>query len=124
MSEGAFLIGNGQITRIEGQRGTTPDCPEALFKKTSVVRLRRRKHLSHLPEKGAVVAVVPPGFSPDHALDDLWGRPRRLMHQVPAKKVTYIIAFEGDTKPHLMHERDLIATDDPPAEIGFAASYP
>ncbi len=121
MTEGAFLIGNGQLTKLEGQRGTTPECPEAKFQKAGVVRVRRLAHLKHLPERGAVVAVVPPGFSPDHAWDDLCGRPRRLMHQVPARIVRYIVAFEGDQTPHLLRERDLLPTDEPPAEISFAA---
>jgi hypothetical protein len=120
MREGVFLIGNGMVTVLEGERGVTPECPEAKFQRNAVVRIRRLKHLRRLPEKGAIAAVVPPGFSPDHAWDDLRGLPRRLMHQVAARKVTYIVAFEGDPKPHLMHEADLLPTSDPPAEIGFA----
>lgn len=44
------------------------------------------------------------------------------MCRVPARTVYYIVAFEGDTRPHLMRERDLMATDDPPAEIQFATN--
>lgn len=118
--EGGFLIGpGGQFLELRGPTGVTPDCPEALFQKNAVVRVRRLEHLKHLPELGAVVAVVPPGFSPDWAWDDLCGRPRRLLHQVPTNKVQYIVAFEGDQTPHLMRERDLVATKEPPAEVSF-----
>jgi hypothetical protein len=121
MNEGAYLIGNGQITRLEGQCGTTPECPEAKFKRCDVVRVRRLKHLKHLPERGAVVAVIPPGFSPDWAWADTLGKPRPLMCQVGARTVTCIVAFEGDPKPHLLRETYLLPTDEPAAEIGFAA---
>jgi hypothetical protein len=122
MSEKVFLIGpNGQISTLTGPRGVTPECAYARFHILDVVRVRRLKHLRHLPELGAVVAVVPPGFSPDHAWDDLCGRPRRLMCQVGARIVKYIVAFEGDKAPHLMRERDLLPTDEPPAEVSFAA---
>jgi hypothetical protein len=121
VSEGAWLIGNGQILKLEGERGVTPECPEALFKVRDVVRVRRLKHLRHLPAIGAVCAVIPPGFSPDWALDDLWGRPRRLMHAVGARTITYIVAFEGDRRPHLLREKYLRKSDSPPAEIGLVA---
>ena len=123
MSE-AFIFGpGGQMARMEGPLGVTPDCPAAKFKKNEVVRVRRLKHLRHLPERGAVVAVVPPGFSPDHAWDDLRGQPRRLMHQVPARIVTYIVAFEGDQTPHLLRESYLLpAPGEPPAEVAFAST--
>ena len=114
----AFLIGpGGQMTRLEGQRGTTPECPEAKFSVRQVVRVRRLKHLRHLPVLGAIVAVVPPGFSPDHALDDLHRKPRRLLYQVPVQHVTYIVALEGDRVPHLLREAYLLPTNEPPADI-------
>lgn len=123
MSDGeAYLIGpKGQLTKLTGPRGVTPECPEAKHRVNDVVRIRRLKHLSHLPERGAVVAVVPPGFSPDWAWDDVCKRPRRLMYQAPARAVKYIVAFEGDAAPHLLKETYLLATDEPPAEISFAA---
>jgi hypothetical protein len=121
MQDGAFLIGNGQITKLEGLLGTTPECPEAKFKRLDVVRVRRLKHLKHLPDKGAVVTVIPPHFSPDWAWADTLGKPRPLMCQVGARVVTYIVAFEGDPKPHLLREAYLAPTNEPPAEISFAA---
>jgi hypothetical protein len=120
--DGAFLIGpSGQLTRLEGERGTTPECPEAKFKRSDVVKVRRLKHLKHLPAIGAVVTVIPPQFSPDWAWADTLGKPRPLMCQVGARTVTYIIAFEGDPNPHLLRESYLLPTNEPPAEIGFAA---
>ena len=70
MSASAFLIGpGGQVTKLQGPRGTTPDCPQAKFQPNEIVRIRRLRHLRHLPEIGAIAAVIPPGFSPDHAWD-------------------------------------------------------
>ena len=121
MSEGrAFLFGpGGQMQEITGPIGTTPPCPEALFKYGDVVRVRRLSYLRHLPEHGAVVAIIPPHFSPDWAWADLCGRPRPLMHQVGARVVSYLVAFEGDRTPHLLREKYLRASDQPPAEIKF-----
>lgn len=123
MSE-AFIFGpGGQMARMEGPRGVTPDCPEAKFQKNEVVRVRRLKHLRHLSERCAVVAVVPPGVSPDHVWDDLRGQPRRLMHQVPRRAVTYIVAFEGDPTPHLLRESYLLpAPGEPSANIAFVSA--
>lgn len=120
MSDNAYLIGNDQIIKLEGPRGTTPECPEAKFKRSAVVKVRRLKHLQHLPEFGAVVGIVPPGFSSDHAWDDLCGRPRRLMCQVPSRKIQYIIAFEDDPVPHVILESALLPTDQPTAEVKFS----
>jgi hypothetical protein len=97
--------------------GETPPCPQALFRARSVVRLRRRKHLAHLPEKGAVAAVVPPGFPADYALADLRKEPRPLMVTRERRAVTYIVLFEGNPTPHLLRESDLLPTDEPLAEI-------
>lgn len=116
-----FLIGpHGQISKLTGPRGETPPCPSAKFQRGFVVRVRRLKHLKHLPERGAVAAVVPPGFSSDWALDDLCGKPRRLMHQVPVRDVRYIVVFDNDPVPHLIRERDLLPSNEAPVEIGFA----
>ena len=121
MSEGAFIIGpGGQVTRIEGQRGTTPLCPDAIFKPNDVVRVRRLKHLRHLPVLGAIAVVVPPGFSADHAWDDFCGRPRRLMASAPTARVRYIVGFEGDPKPHLLAESALMPSGEPAAEVKLA----
>ena len=105
MSDGiVLLIGAGRIERITGAYGTTPDCPDAKFHAREVVLLRRMKHLAGLPDKCAIIIAIPPGFSPDHAWDDYCGRPRRLMCTVPARHVTYLVAFEGKPTPMLIRE--------------------
>jgi ATP sulfurylase len=75
-----------------------------------------------LPERGVVVVAVPPGFSPDWAMDDWWQQPRRLMCQVGKRGITYIVAFEGMTKPHLFHEKVLLPTGETSAEIKRVAA--
>lgn len=120
-----FILGpNGQISTLQGPRGTTPECPEALFKKNDVVRLRNKKHLYGLPRVGAVAAVIPKGFSPDWAMADLHGKPRPLMCQVGARSVTYIIGFEGIRTPYLFKECDLRPSGLPPAEITIEVAKP
>lgn len=103
-----------------GERGVTPSCPQALFKVGDVVRVRRLKHLRHLPDRAAVAIVVPPGFSPDHAMADAKGERRPLMHRVPLHVVTYIVAFDGDPVPHLLRERDLLPSNEAPVEIRWS----
>ena len=109
MSAGAaFLLGpGGQVSVLTGQRGTTPECPEALFKVGDVVKVRRLKHLRHLPELAAIAVVIPPGFSPDWALADWRGDPRPLMYQVGARCVTYLVGFDNNPTPYLLREGDL-----------------
>ena len=107
--DGAFLIGNGQITRLEGPHGTTPDCPEAKFQKDDVLKVRQLRGLSVAGQRGVVAAVVPPGFSACWAWADLRGDPRPLMHQVPDRAVTYILAMESG-RALLMKERYLLPT--------------
>ena len=104
---------------LQGARGTTPPCPEAKFAVQDVVKVKRRKHLAHLPSIGAIVAVVPPGFSPDWALADAAGEPRPLMCLAGEKKVTYIVAFENDLAPHLMREEDLLSTGQKSLPVEF-----
>lgn len=117
MSE-VFLIGNGEISRLIGQRGETPPCDIAKFKRGDVVRVRNLRGLQHFPREAAVVSVISPGFSPDHALADLMGEPRPLMHQIGSRVVTYILANEGDTTPYLAKEKHLLPSGKPPVEIG------
>lgn len=117
MSE-AFIIGNGQVTRIEGQRGTTPDCPEAKFERGDVVKVSRRQGCAHMPAELIVAMAIPPGFSPDFALSDLVGEPRPLMHRVGCRTISYILVREDDPKPYLLNERDLRPSNKPPIELG------
>lgn len=92
----AFLIGNGQMQRIIGQRGETPPCEAAKFKRGDVVKVRNRRALEHFPREAVVAVAIPPGFSPDFALADLVGEPRPLMAQVGARGITYqaVVSFK------------------------------
>jgi hypothetical protein len=117
-TEEAFLIGNGQIMRLEGVRGETPPCADARFKRGDVVKIRNTKALAHFPREAVVAVAIPPGFSPDHALADLVGKPRPLMAQVGARTITYILVRENDPKPYLIRERDLLPSGKEPIEIG------
>lgn len=123
MSE-TFLIGGGQIHRLVGQRGETPPCPEAKFKRGDVVRVRRNREAGHFPAKMIVLAVVPPGFSPDDAMADLLGEPRPLMKQVERRSITYIVYDEDSGKHGYLAERNLLPSDDPAVEIGTVSREP
>ena len=116
--EGAFIIGNGQVTPIHGGLHQYKAHDGAKFADNSLVKVRRLKHLKHLPETGAIVACIPAGVSVDHVWADYRGVARPLMCEVPARSAKYIVAFEGDPRPHIIRERDLTATDGV-AEIGM-----
>jgi len=124
MTGDVFLIGQGQISRIQGQRGKTPPCPEARFQRGDIVRVRNTKALAGFPREAVVAVAIPPGFSPDHALADLVDQPRPLMVQVGARCVTYILVREGDPKPYLARERDLLPSGKEPVEIGSVSVAP
>lgn len=126
MSDGsAILIGpGGQMTRIQGPRGQTPECPNAKFKRGDVVRVRRLRHLRHLPDRAAIAVAIPPGFSPDWAMADLRGAPRPLMHQVGSRSITYIVGFDSNPKPYLFNERDLLPSNEPPVDIKVEKADP
>lgn len=118
----AFLIGGGQIRRLIGQRGETPPCPEARFKRGDVVKVRRNKRVGHFPPELVVLVAVPPGFSPDDALADLVGKPRPLMKQVGSRTITYILCREADQTPYLCRENDLLPSGKSPVEIGTVST--
>ncbi|MDP1628839.1 hypothetical protein [Parvibaculum sp.] len=113
-----FLIGKGGISRLTGQRGETPPCPGAKFKRGDVVKVRRNKAVGHFPPELVVLTAVPPGFSPDWALADLVGEPRPLMCRVDERGISYILAREGDATPYRCRERDLLPSGKEPVEIG------
>jgi hypothetical protein len=117
-AEQAFLIGSGQIHRIIGERGETPPCAEAKFKRGDVVRVRRNLAVGHFPPELIVLVAIPPGFSPDDALADLLGEPRPLMKQVGRRVVSYILCREGDVTAYTCRERDLLVSGKEPVEIG------
>lgn len=116
--EQAFLIGGGKVHRLTGQKGETPSCPEAKFKRGDVVRVRRNKAVGHFPAELVVAVAIPPGFSPDYALADLVGKPRPLMCQVGSRRITYILVRENDHTPYHCGERDLMPSGKKPVEIG------
>ena len=55
----AFLIGGGEVHRIVGQRGETPSCPAAKFKRGDVVNVRRNKAVGHFPAELIVLVAIP-----------------------------------------------------------------
>lgn len=123
-AEQAFLIGGGQIHRIIGERGETPPCPDAKFKRGDVVKVRRNQSVGHFPAELIVLVAVPPGFSPDDALADLVGEPRPLMKQVGRRAVTYILCQEGSPKVYSCREWDLLPSGKEPVEIGTVSRAP
>lgn len=118
MNNKALLIGNGQVHEITGEHGETPPCPEARFQRGDVVKVRRNKTVGHFPPELVVLVAVPPGFSPDDALADLLGKRRPLMKRVGSRRITYILCREGDPKPYLCGERDLLPSGKDQIEIG------
>jgi hypothetical protein len=123
-AEQAFLIGCGQIHRLIGERGETPPCPEARFKRGDVVKVRRNRAVGHFPPELIVLVAVPPGFSPDDAMADLVGEPRPLMKQVGRRAVTYILCQEDSPKVYSCRERDLLPSGKEPVEIGTVSRAP
>jgi hypothetical protein len=122
VSEEAFLIGGGKIHRLIGERGETPPCPEAKFKRGDVVKVRRNRAVGHFPAELIVLVAIPPGFSPDDALADLVGKPRPLMKQVGRRVVSYILCREGDSTPYSCREHDLLPSGKEPVEIGTVST--
>jgi hypothetical protein len=91
-------------------RGETPPCPDAIFKRGDVVKVRNTTALAHFPREAIVASVIPPGFSPNWALADLVGEARPAMARVGARKVTYIFVVEGGAKVWRAREKDLTPT--------------
>lgn len=118
MNNGIFILGGGIVQVLHRCRGKTPACPDAKFKSGDVVRVRNLKHLKGFPREAVVAVAVPPGFSPDDALADLVGVPRPMMTSVGSRVINYILINDGDTKPYLVKERDLMPSGKPPIEIG------
>jgi len=105
-------------------RGETPACPDAVFNRGDVVRVRRRKALAHFPREAVVAVAVPPGFPAEYALADLLGEARPLIIGRPRRVVTYILVNEGDRTPYLVAEIDLYASGKPRIEIGSIKREP
>ena len=116
--EQAFLIGGGKLHLLIGQKGETPPCPEAKFKRGDVVKVRRNQAVGHFPAELVVMVAIPPGFSPDDAMADLVGDPRPFMKQVGRRVVSYILCREGDPAAYTCRERDVLPSGKEPVEIG------
>lgn len=101
--------------------GETPPCPQARFKPGDVVKVRRLHFLKHLPDRAAVALVVPPGVPPEYVMADAHGRPRPLMVTRRTRTVRYIVAFDGDPTPHLLQEKFLAPSREPPVPVEWAA---
>lgn len=121
MSE-AFLIGGGQVYRLIGERGETPPCPQAKFRRGDVVKVRRNQAIGHFPPELIVLVAIPPGFSPDDAMADLVGKPRPFMKQVGRRVVSYICCREDDQAAYICRERDLMPSGKEPVEIGTVST--
>lgn len=111
-------MGNPLLLVKDRGHGETPPCPQAKFSRGDVVKVRNTKALKHFPREAVVAVAIPPRFSPDDALADLLAEPRPVMTQVGSRAITYILVVEGDPKPYLARERDLLESDKPPVEIG------
>ena len=105
-------------------RGETPAVPAAQFKRGDVVKVRNRRSLAHFPREAVVAVAIPIGFPGEHALADLLGEPRPLMSTAPARVITYILVKEGDPKPYMAREGDLLPSGKEPVEIGSIARAP
>ena len=123
-AEQAFLIGGGKVHRLMGERGETPLCHEAKFKRGDVVKVRRNQAVGHPPAELIVLVAVPPGFSPDDAMADLVGEPRPLMKQIGRRIVTYILCQDDSPKVYLCRERDLLPSGKEPVEISTVSRAP
>lgn len=117
MSITAIPSMNTIIVRDAGY-GTTPDCPDAKFRRGDVVKLRNRKEVASFPREAIVAVAVPPGFPAAYALADLLGEPRPLMIRKPRRDISYILVNEGDSTPYIAPERYLLPSGKPPVEIG------
>ncbi len=118
----AFLIGGGQIHRLIGERGETPPCPEAKFKRGDVVKVRRNQAVGHFPPELIVLVAIPPGFAPDDAVADLLGKPRPLMKEVGRRVISYILCREGDKTAYTCRERDILPSGKGPVEVGTVST--
>lgn len=102
-------MGNPALLALNAGHGTTPSC-ESTHKRGDVVKVRRTKALADFPPEAVVICVVPPHFSPDYAVADMFGEPRPLMIREGSRCVTYILAREGDPQHYIARDKHLIAT--------------
>lgn len=82
--------------------GTTPECPQAKFKRADICKYRKQEVV--------ISVVVPPGHPAEYAMADARGEPRPLMITEPKPGITYVCALDGDLRGHLIPERMLKPT--------------
>lgn len=104
--------------------GKTPEVPDSKFRRGDVVKIRRLKALAGFPRKAVVLCALPPGFPPEYALADLMGEPRPLMVTQGRRCVSYILVNEGDSQSYIATDKHLIASGEPPIEIGSVQRGP
>jgi hypothetical protein len=86
--------------------------------------VRNKASLAGFPREAVVAVAVPPGFPADYALADLLNGPRPLVIRRPRRAISYILVNEGDPKPYLALESDLLPSGKPPVEIGSVSVAP
>lgn len=105
----AFVLGGGNICRIQGEVGKTPPCPAAKYAPGDVVLIRRNRAVGHFPERLVALVAVPPGFSPDYAIADLLNKPRPLMVRRGIRGISYImVPPEGGPTSYNCPERHIL----------------
>lgn len=114
----AFLIGHGQVHVITAGHGETPPCPTAQFRRGDIVKVRRNKRVGHFPAELIVLVAMPPQFSPDDALADMFGEARSLMKRVGKRVITYLLCQEGHPDVYWCRETDVLPSGKEPIEIG------
>lgn len=100
-------MSNPLLSIVNAGYGETPECENARFARGDVVRVRRQKHLMHIPEELVVLVAVPPGFSPDWALADLTEKPRPALARVGSRSISYILCEQEGKRPVLLKESHL-----------------
>jgi hypothetical protein len=96
----------------------TPDCPDALFARGDVVKLRKIKALRDFPAEAIVAATVPPGFPAEFAFADMLGERRPLEISRPLKVISYILVKEGNPGAFHVRESYLLASGREPVDLG------
>lgn len=112
------------MSEITGMRGETPRCSEARFKRGDIVLRRKLHFLQSMREEFIVLVAIPPGFSPDYALADLFDKSRPLMHRVGSKAISYLLHAEGGDRAYLLKEAHLLPSGKEPVEIGSISAAP
>lgn len=103
-------MNNPILMVMNAGHGETPPCPDAIFRRGDVVKVRNTKRLLHFPREAIILVAIPPGFSPNWAQADLLNQPRPVMTAVGCNVVTYFLVEEGNHQLYLAREKDLTPT--------------